>query len=93
MRSVKSYYSNNVVQNLVYVVGLPQRVADPDTLKKAEFFGRFGRIIRVAVGTTPATGNQPPSYTAYVTYEKEFDALRAIQVQLTCEDTRLPSNI
>jgi CCR4-NOT transcription complex subunit 4 len=68
-----------LTKNLVYVVGLPQRVADGDTLKKSEFFGRFGKILRVAVGTSPATGNQPPSYTAYVTYDKDNDALRAIQ--------------
>jgi hypothetical protein len=78
-----------LTKNLVYVVGLPQRVADGDTLKKSEFFGRFGKILRVAVGTSPATGNQPPSYTAYVTYDKDNDALRAIQVGMR-KAIRLP---
>ncbi|KAH7701299.1 CCR4-NOT transcription complex component, partial [Aphelenchoides avenae] len=68
-----------LTKNLVYVIGLPERIALPETLKKTEFFGRFGRIVRVAVGQTPVVNNQPVSFTAYVTYEKEHDALRAIQ--------------
>ncbi|XGW32056.1 hypothetical protein V3C99_010325, partial [Haemonchus contortus] len=68
-------------KNLVYVVGLSPRVADPDTLRKPEYFGRFGKILKVVVGTAP-TANHPhaqPSHTAYVTYSKVEEALRAIQ--------------
>lgn len=68
-------------KNLVYVVGLSARVADPDTLRKPEYFGRFGKILKVVVGTAP-TANHPhaqPSHTAYVTYSKVEEALRAIQ--------------
>lgn len=67
-------------KNLVYVVGLSPRVADPDTLRKPEYFGRFGKILKVVVGTAP-TANHPhaqPSHTAYVTYSKVDEALRAI---------------
>lgn len=70
-------------KNLVYVIGLSQRVADPDLLKKTEFFGKFGKIVKVAVGTAQSNANnyaQSTSYTAYVTYGKTEDALRAIQV-------------
>lgn len=68
-------------KNLVYVIGLSQRMADSETLKKNEFFGKFGKILKVAVGTSQNANNiQPISYTAYVTYGKTDDALRAIQV-------------
>lgn len=35
-------------KNLVYVVGLSARVADPETLKKPEYFGKYGRILKVS---------------------------------------------
>lgn len=67
-------------KNLVYAVGLSQRMADPELLKKPEFFGKFGKIIKIAVGTAQALNNfTPPTHTAYVTYARSEDALRAIQ--------------
>ncbi|VDN17966.1 unnamed protein product [Gongylonema pulchrum] len=77
----KHLSSYRVLQkNLVYVVGLSSRVADPETLKRTEYFGRYGRILKVAVGSSSSSnGPQSASYTAYVTYAKYEDALRAIQ--------------
>uniref|UniRef100_A0A1I7XD35 RING-type domain-containing protein n=1 Tax=Heterorhabditis bacteriophora TaxID=37862 RepID=A0A1I7XD35_HETBA len=49
--------------------------------KKSEYFGRYGKILKVVVGTAPNV-NHPhlqPSHTAYVTYSKVEEALRAIQ--------------
>jgi CCR4-NOT transcription complex subunit 4 len=47
---------------------------------RPEFFGKFGRIIKIAVGTAQAINNNtPPTHTAYVTYARSEDALRAIQ--------------
>jgi len=68
-------------KNLVYVVGLSSRMADPELLKKSEFFGKFGRIIKIAVGTASGANSSQPSttHTAYVTYGRTEDALRAIQ--------------
>ncbi|VDM63441.1 unnamed protein product [Angiostrongylus costaricensis] len=68
-------------KNLVYVVGLSPRVADPDILRKPEYFGRFGKILKVVVGTAPTANNlhAQPSHTAYVTYSKVEEALKAIQ--------------
>jgi CCR4-NOT transcription complex subunit 4 len=91
-----------VQRNLVFVVGLSSRLADPEVLKKPEYFGRFGRIHKVVINTsTTYAGNQNqvlqlallaynfnfdkflcsqgPSASAYVTYYKSEDALRAIQ--------------
>ncbi|VDK81908.1 unnamed protein product [Litomosoides sigmodontis] len=79
--SRKHLSSYRVLQkNLVYVVGLSARVADPETLKKTEYFGKYGRILKVAVGSSPSlSGPQSASFTAYVTYARYEDALRAIQ--------------
>uniref|UniRef100_A0A0K0DQD2 RRM domain-containing protein n=1 Tax=Angiostrongylus cantonensis TaxID=6313 RepID=A0A0K0DQD2_ANGCA len=68
-------------KNLVFVVGLSLRVADPDILRKPQYFGRFGKILKVVVGTAPTANNlhAEPSRTAYVTYSKVDKALKAIQ--------------
>ena len=44
-----------VQKNLVFVVGLSQRLADPEVLKKHEYFGKFGKIHKVVI-------NQSTSY-------------------------------
>lgn len=69
-------------KNLVYVVGLSPRVADPEILKKNEYFGRYGKIQKIVTSATPSlpAPHLPPSHTAYVTYKRVDDALRAIQV-------------
>ncbi|XP_073974868.1 CCR4-NOT transcription complex subunit 4 isoform X2 [Rhodnius prolixus] len=69
-----------VQKNLVFVVGLPLRLADPEMLKKHEYFGKFGKIHKVVINqSTTYAGSQGPSASAYVTYQKSDDALRAIQ--------------
>jgi len=72
-----------VQKNLVFVVGLSQRLADPEILKKLDYFGKFGKIHKVVINhSTQYAGSQVqgPSASAYVTYYKSEDALRAIQV-------------
>uniref|UniRef100_A0A7E4VL66 RING-type domain-containing protein n=1 Tax=Panagrellus redivivus TaxID=6233 RepID=A0A7E4VL66_PANRE len=66
-------------RNLVYVVGLPSRMSDADLLRKNEFFGKYGKVSKLIVGTLPSnSGAGKRLNTAYVTYAKEEDALRAI---------------
>jgi len=64
-----------VQKNLIFVVGLSTRIADSDVLKRLEYFGKFGKIIKVVV-------NQPKEPTstgsAYITYARSEDALRAL---------------
>lgn len=70
-----------VQKNLVFVVGLPPRLADPEVLKKNDYFGKFGKIHKVVVNhSTSYAGSQGPSASAYVTYYKAEDALRAIHI-------------
>ncbi|XP_051975059.1 CCR4-NOT transcription complex subunit 4 isoform X2 [Xyrauchen texanus] len=77
----KHLSSVRVVQrNLVFVVGLSQRLADTEILKRPEYFGKFGKIHKVVINnSTSYAGSQGPSASAYVTYIRSEDALRAIQ--------------
>ncbi|XP_078719949.1 CCR4-NOT transcription complex subunit 4 isoform X1 [Lampetra fluviatilis] len=69
-----------VQRNLVFVVGLSQRLADHEVLKRPEYFGKFGKIHKVVVNnSTSYAGSQGPSASAYITYVRWEDALRAIQ--------------
>ncbi|PSN36341.1 hypothetical protein C0J52_16158 [Blattella germanica] len=81
MENRKHLANVRVVQrNLVFVVGLPMRLADAEVLKKHEYFGKFGKIQKVVINqSTSYAGSQGPSASAYVTYQKADDALRAIQ--------------
>ncbi|XP_050408018.1 CCR4-NOT transcription complex subunit 4 [Patella vulgata] len=70
-----------VQKNLVFVVGLSQRIAEAEVLKKHEYFGKFGKIHKVVINqSTSYAGSQAsgPSASGYVTYYKSEDALKAI---------------
>jgi len=43
-----------VQKNLVFIVGLSQRLADIEVLKKHEYFGKFGKILKVVVNPSPS---------------------------------------
>ncbi|XP_025159580.1 probable serine/threonine-protein kinase tsuA isoform X3 [Harpegnathos saltator] len=81
MENRKHLANVRVVQkNLVFVVGLPLRLADPDVLKRHDYFGKFGKIHKVVINqSTSYAGSQGPSASAYVTYQRQEDALRAIE--------------
>lgn len=67
-------------KNLVFVVGLSQRLADVEVLKRQEYFGKYGKILKVVLNSnTSYAGTQTPSCSAYVTYSKVEESLRAIQ--------------
>ncbi|CAH8380784.1 unnamed protein product [Eruca vesicaria subsp. sativa] len=79
----KQLASVRVVQrNLVYIVGLPLDLADEDILQRKEYFGRYGKVLKVSMSRT-ATGliQQFPNNTCsvYITYAKEEEAVRCIQ--------------
>ena len=73
--------------NLVYVVGLSPSIAREEVLRKREFFGRFGRILKVSVnrkvvaqgGALPTLGNDGASASAYITFKRARDAAEAIK--------------
>lgn len=52
-----------VQRNLVFVVGLPLRLADPEILKKHEYFGKYGKIHKVVINqSTTYAGSQGNYY-------------------------------
>lgn len=73
-----------VQRNLVYVIGISAKIAHEHILKEPEFFGQFGKIIKIVVNKKNflATGSNvnPPSASAYITYSRKDDAARAIEL-------------
>jgi len=43
-----------VQKNLVFVIGLSPRLADAEVLKKHEYFGKFGKILKVVINPSPS---------------------------------------
>lgn len=70
-----------IKKNLVYIIGLSQKVANRELLMKYEYLAQYGKIIKIVVNKNKAyNANNPkgPSYSAYVTYAKSSDASIAI---------------
>ncbi len=72
-----------VQRNLVYVIGISAKIAHEHILKETEFFGQFGKIIKIVVNKknflATSSGSNPPSASAYVTFVRKDDAARAIE--------------
>lgn len=70
-----------IQRNLVYVVGIPYRVAKKEILKQTEYFGQYGKIQHIVINKSQNYNSHigGPSYTAYVTYSKKSEAATAIQ--------------
>ncbi|WCJ41102.1 RNA binding (RRM/RBD/RNP motifs) family protein [Euphorbia peplus] len=79
----KQLSSVRVIQrNLVYIVGLPLNLADEDLLHRKEYFGQYGKVLKVSMSRTAAgVIQQFPNSTCsvYITYGKEEEAIRCIQ--------------
>jgi hypothetical protein len=72
-----------VQQNLVYAVGIPLDICTEETLKSNEFFGSFGKTIKVSVNRSnqyaSAMAKHGPTGSAYVTFKRAEDALKCIK--------------
>ncbi|XP_061363165.1 uncharacterized protein LOC133306805 isoform X2 [Gastrolobium bilobum] len=79
----KQLSSVRVIQrNLVYIVGLPLNLADEDLIQRREYFGQYGKVLKVSMSRTAAgVIQQFPNNTCsvYITYSKEEEAIRCIQ--------------
>ncbi|CAK7331670.1 unnamed protein product [Dovyalis caffra] len=79
----KQLSSVRVIQrNLVYIVGLPLNLADEDLLQHKEYFGQYGKVLKVSMSRTAAgVVQQFPNSTCsvYITYSREEEAIRCIQ--------------
>lgn len=69
-----------IQRTLVYVMGLSPRIAKEDILRRHEYFGQYGKILRIQVNSTHLQGtpNGPPSCSCYITYSNRDEAEQAI---------------
>ncbi|KAL2161926.1 hypothetical protein VTH06DRAFT_7711 [Thermothelomyces fergusii] len=81
--SRKNLVGVRVVQkNLVYVTGLTPTVREDEllkTLRKPEFFGQYGNILKISISSRKGNDGQNQSLGVYVTFEKPEEAARCIQ--------------
>ncbi|KAF8053630.1 hypothetical protein N665_1389s0003 [Sinapis alba] len=71
-----------IQRNLVYVMSLPLDLADEDLFQSREYFGQYGKVVKVALSRTAAGEIQQfPNNTCsvYITYSKEEEAIRCIR--------------
>jgi len=80
-----------IQRNLVYITNLALSAAKEETLRKPEYFGKFGKIVKTIVNRSNIySGPQGPSVSAYVTYQQNRDAYTAIKAtDGTIKDGRL----
>ncbi|KAJ6842647.1 uncharacterized protein M6B38_297880 [Iris pallida] len=79
----KHLSSVRVVQrNLVYIMGVPSNLADESILERKEYFGQYGKILKVSFSRQSGTTQQVSSNntsSVYITYSREEEAVRCIQ--------------
>lgn len=67
-------------RNLVYAVGLPPNIATEDALRKAEYFGQYGKVSKIVLNRNH-NGNGDPrraSASAYVTFAHKVRTIQFI---------------
>lgn len=70
-----------VQKNLVYVVGLSQKSSEEEflqTLRGDQYFGQYGKIIKIVVSKAKEGANNNNSIGVYVTFERREDAAKCI---------------
>ena len=74
--------SRIIQRNLVYIIGLsPELIKIEQKLKSYEYFGQYGKIIKLVVNknkTYNTNGPNGPSYTCFITYSTEAESSLAI---------------
>lgn len=69
-----------IQRTLVYVMGLSPRIAKEEILRRHEYFGQYGKILRIQVNGAHLhhAANGPPSCSCYITYSNREEAEQAI---------------
>ena len=74
--------SRIIQKNLVYLIGLSSDLIKIDQkLKSYEYFGQYGKILKLAINKNKAynaNGPNGPSYTCFITYSNESESSLAI---------------
>ncbi|KAK1285194.1 hypothetical protein QJS10_CPB20g00359 [Acorus calamus] len=69
-------------RNLVYIIGMPMNLADEIVLERKEYFGQYGKVLKVSISRAAGGAIQQSSNgtcSVYITYTKEEEAIRCIQ--------------
>ncbi|KAK2947790.1 putative CCR4-NOT transcription complex subunit 4 [Blattamonas nauphoetae] len=78
-RDVEALSKKRVLQrNLVYVTGLPPKIATDEILRSDHFFGRFGQVTYIEVAVPPNV-NRNHLKCAYISYADDESAKKAIE--------------
>lgn len=68
-------------RDLVYIIGLTERLANENLLHKIEYLGQYGHVRKIVVNKDRPFGrncSEGPSFSAYVTFAHEAEAAFAI---------------
>ncbi|KAK7393584.1 hypothetical protein VNO78_22142 [Psophocarpus tetragonolobus] len=71
-----------IQRSLVYIIGLPLNLADEELLQRRDYFGRYGKVLKVSISRTTngiIQHSANNSCCVYITYSKESEAVRCIQ--------------
>lgn len=71
-----------VQKNLVYVLGLPPKVCSEEILRQNDYFGQYGKILKIVINRRPTTNAQGQTSInggVYITYVRKEDASKAIE--------------
>jgi hypothetical protein len=67
-----------IKKNLVHVHGFPKSLADVNILHSNEYFGQYGKILKIVLSCKINPDNNKKVYSAYITYSNEREAAYAI---------------
>jgi CCR4-NOT transcription complex subunit 4 len=70
-----------IQKNLVYVIGLSEKLTNKELLGKYDYFGQYGQILKIIVNKHKAyygENQKKPSYSAYISYSSPSEAASAI---------------
>jgi CCR4-NOT transcription complex subunit 4 len=68
---IRSLENARVIQrNLVYIINLPQSVSDESVLSSPNYFGKYGKILRIHINRGVHNPSDP-TFGAYLTYGSE----------------------
>jgi len=63
---------------VISVTGLSPRIAKEEIMRRQEYFGQYGKIMRVMLNNVPSNTPGPPSFSCQITYSSREEAEQAI---------------
>ena len=64
--------------SLIHVQGFPKNFVKKNILKSPEYFGQYGKIMKLIISEKTNPDNKRQSYSAYITYSNKIEASLAI---------------